>query len=146
MDAKRLALRCRALAEGKKAEDLVVLDVRGLSSITDFFVLASGTSEPHLRAIVEEIVEKLEKEHHLRPRARDGTWASHWVVLDYLDVIVHVMHPDTRALYPLESLWGDAPRLRAGRSSRPRARQAAQAASPDAVDGGDSGGGTVGPS
>lgn len=146
MDSKRLALRCRALAENKKAEDLVVLDVRGLSSITDFFVLATGSSEPHLRAIVEEIVQKLEEEHRLRPRAQDGTWASHWVVLDYLDVIVHVMHPDTRALYALESLWGDAPRLRAGRGSRSRGRKAVQAASPEDAGGGGSGGGAGGPS
>lgn len=146
MDAKRLALRCRALAENKKAEDLVVLDVRGLSTITDYFVLASGTSEPHLRAIVDEIVQKLEEDHHLRPRAQDGTWSSRWVVLDYLDVIVHVMHPETRALYALESLWGDAPRLRAGRGSRIGKRKAAQASAPESAAGGASGGGTEGPS
>ncbi len=118
MDSKRLALRCRALAESKKAEDVVILDVRKLSTITDYFVLATGTSEPHLRAIVDEIVEKLETEHDLRPHARDGTWQSNWVVLDYFDVIVHVMRAETRALYALESLWGDAPRVRARRATR----------------------------
>ncbi len=115
MDSKKLALRCRALAEAKKAEDVVILDVRKLSTVTDFFVLATGTSEPHLRAIVEEISEKLEEEHHLRPRAQDGTWKTNWVVLDYFDVIVHVMRAETRAHYALESLWGDAPRVRAAR-------------------------------
>jgi len=118
MDSKRLALRCRALAENKKAENVIILDVRKLSTITDFFVLATGTSEPHLRAIVDEIEEKLREEHHLRPHARDGTWQSNWVVLDYFDVIVHVMRAETRALYALESLWGDAPRVRAGRTAR----------------------------
>lgn len=124
MDSKRLALRCRALAENKKAEDVVILDVRKLSTITDYFVLATGTSEPHLRAIVDEIVEKLELEHDLRPHARDGTWQSNWVVLDYFDVIVHVMRAETRALYALESLWGDAPRVRARRTGRTSARSA----------------------
>lgn len=121
MDSKQLALRCRALAEDKKAEDLVVLDLRKLSSVTDFFVLATGTSEPHLRAIVEEISDKIAEEEHVRPRAQDGTWKTNWVVLDYFDVIVHVMRPDTRALYALESLWGDAPRLRVRRPARKKA-------------------------
>lgn len=118
MDSKQLALRCRELAESKKAEQVVVLDLRKLSSVTDFFVLATGLNEPHVRAIVEEISDKLGEEHGLRARAQDGTWKTNWVVLDYFDVIVHVMRPETRELYSLESLWGDAPRLRARRPAR----------------------------
>ena len=112
MDSRKLALLCRSLADNKKAEDIEVLDVRQLSSVTDYFVIASGTSEPHLRAIVDEISDKLRDEHHLRPRAVDGTFQANWVVLDFFDVIIHVMRQDVRERYDLESLWGDAPRLR----------------------------------
>lgn len=112
MDSRKLALLCRKLAENRKAEDIVILDVRELSSVTDYFVMASGTSEPHLRAIVEEITDKLADEHNLRPRAMDGTFQAAWVVLDYFDVIVHVMRQDVRERYDLETLWGDAPRVR----------------------------------
>jgi len=73
MDSKKLALLCRELADNRKAEDLVVLDVRELSTVTDYFVIASGTSEPHLRAIVDEIMDNLREEHDIRPRAVDGT-------------------------------------------------------------------------
>jgi ribosome-associated protein len=107
MDSKKLALLCRDLADNKKGEDLLILDVRKLSSVTDFFVLASGTSAPHLRAIVEEIHGKLRDEHDLTPTRTDGG-GSTWVVMDYFDVIVHVMHTETRARYDLEGLWGDA--------------------------------------
>ncbi|SPE55676.1 Ribosomal silencing factor RsfS [Verrucomicrobia bacterium] len=113
MDSRKLALLCRELADNKKAEDIVILDVRKLSSVTDYFVIVSGTSEPHLRAIVDEIVEKLREDHHLRPKAVDGTLQTAWVVLDYFDVIVHIMRADVRERYDLETLWGDAPRVRA---------------------------------
>ncbi len=119
MDSRKLALLCRELADNRKAENIVILDVRELSSVTDYFVIASGTSEPHLRAIVDEIQDKIRDEHQLRPRAVDGTLQAAWIVLDYFDVIVHVMRQDTREHYDLESLWGDAPRLRVGgRSAR----------------------------
>src|SRR3974390_3871358 len=112
MDSRRLALLCRQLADQKKAEDIVILDVRTLSSVTDYFVIASGTSEPHLRAIVDEIRDRLRDEHHLRPNAVDGTLQASWVVLDFFDVIVHVMRTDLRQRFDLETLWGDAPRVK----------------------------------
>jgi ribosome-associated protein len=112
MDSRKLALRCRDLADNKKADNIVILDVRELSSVTDYFVIASGASEPHLRAIVDEITDKLREEQHLRPRAVDGTIQAAWIVLDYFDVLVHVMRQDVRERYDLETLWGDAPRLR----------------------------------
>ena len=118
MDSKKLALLCREFADNKKAEDIVVLDVHELSSVTDYFVIASGTSEPHLRAIVDEITDKLREEHHLRPRAVDGTLHTAWVVLDYFDVIVHVMRQDIRERYDLETLWGDAPQVKPKKSAR----------------------------
>lgn len=116
MDSKKLALLCRDLADNKKAENLLVLDVRKLSSVTDYFVIATGTSSPHLRAIVNEIADKLREEQGLRPRALDGNVNGDWVVLDYFDVIVHVMRTDVRERYDLEGLWGDAPQVKAGES------------------------------
>ncbi len=112
MDSRKLALLCRDLADNKKAADIVVLDVREISSVTDYFVIASGTSEPHLRAIVDEITDKLREEEQIRPRAIDGTYQAAWIVLDYFDVIVHIMRSDLRERYDLETLWGDAPRLK----------------------------------
>ena len=118
MDAKKLALLCRELADNRKAENTVILDVRQLSSVTDYFVICTGTSEPHLRAIVDEITDQLREEHAVRPRAMDGTLQTAWIVLDFFDVIVHVMRGDVREHYDLESLWGDAPRVRARRPAR----------------------------
>jgi ribosome-associated protein len=120
MDAKKLALECRELADNRKAENIAVLDVAEVSSIADYFVIASGTSEPHLRAISDEITEKLREQHGLKPRAVDGTLQAGWLVLDYFDVIVHVMRADVRQHYDLEGLWGDAPRV------RPRAKAKAK--------------------
>jgi ribosome-associated protein len=121
MDSRKLALLCRELADNKKADDIAILDVRELSSVTDYFVIASGSSEPHLRAIVDEITDKLREDFALRPKAVDGTLQAAWIVLDYFDVIVHVMRHDVRDRYDLETLWGDAPRIRARRRATTRA-------------------------
>ena len=118
MDSKKLALFCRELADNKKAENIVILDLRELSSVADYFVICTGSSEPHLRAIVEEITDRLREKHALRPRATDGTLHTAWVVLDFFDVIVHVMRADVREHYDLEGLWGDAPRVRPRRTAR----------------------------
>jgi ribosome-associated protein len=120
MDSRKLARLCREFADNKKADNIVILDVRKLSSVTDYFVIASGTSEPHLRAIVEEITARLREEHSVRAQAVDGTVHGAWVVLDYFDVIVHVMRQDARERYDLEGLWGDAPR------TKPRKKAAAK--------------------
>jgi ribosome-associated protein len=112
MDARKLASLCRELADNRKAENIVILDVRKVSSVTDYFVIASGTSEPHLRAIVDEITDKLRDDHGVRPRAVDGALHTAWVVLDFFDVLVHVMRQDIRDRYDLETLWGDAPRVK----------------------------------
>jgi ribosome-associated protein len=125
MDSKKLALLCRELADNKKAEDIVVLDVRKLSSVTDYFVIAAGSSQPHLRAIVEEISGKLRDEHDLRPSRSEGMSGGNWVVLDFFDVIVHVMHTETRKHYDLEGLWGDARKVS---PAKPRKKAAAKAA------------------
>lgn len=130
MESRKLAQLCRALAEDKKAEDVVVLDVHALSSVTDHFVLATGTSEPHLRAIASNISDTLAVEHGVRPAAVDGSPKANWVVLDYFDVIVHVMRKETREKFDLEGLWSDAPRVPAPRKRAPRKAKAPAKASP----------------
>jgi ribosome-associated protein len=112
MDSKKLALLCRELADNKKAENILILDVRKLSTVTDYFVIASGSSSPHLRAIIHEITDKVREDYDLRPRATDGNMNGDWVVLDYFDVIVHVMRAEVRDRYDLEGLWGDAPQVK----------------------------------
>jgi ribosome-associated protein len=89
----------------------VVLDLRTVSTFTDFFVICSATSEPQLKAIANEIETRLREDHSIRPVAIDGFPASQWIVLDYLQVVTHVFHRDKRAFYSLEDLWGDAPLL-----------------------------------
>jgi ribosome-associated protein len=112
MDSKKLAQLCWEQADNKKAENVVILDVIELSSVTDYFVICSATSEPHMRAISDEIANSLREKHDLRPRAIDGTLQTAWIVMDYFDVIVHIMKTDVREKYDLEALWGDAPRVR----------------------------------
>ena len=89
----------------------MVLDLQGISSFTDFFVICSRTSEPQLKAIAGEIEERLKQEHGVKPVSVDGFPASQWIVLDYLQVIVHVFHQEKREFYSLEDLWSDAPRV-----------------------------------
>lgn len=91
--------------------DIVVLDLRGISSFTDYFVICSGTSEPHIKAISDEIQERLKKEHGVRPHAVDGYPMSQWIIIDYGGVLAHLFHEQKRAFYSLEDLWSDAARL-----------------------------------
>jgi ribosome-associated protein len=118
MDSKKLALLCRDYADNKKAENIAVLDVRKLSSVTDFFVIVTGTSQPHLRAIVEEISSRLRDEHDLRPVRSEGSTGGNWVVLDFFDVIIHVMHTEARQRYDLEGLWGDAKLVKSAKAKK----------------------------
>ncbi len=124
MDSKKLALKCREVADNKKAENIVILDVSEVSSITDYFVIATGTSKPHLRAIIDEIKDSLQKDDNLKPRATDGSLQTAWIVLDYFDVIVHVMSAEVREHYDLEGLWGDVPRIRARKAKSPAKKAA----------------------
>jgi len=97
------------LALELKAHGLVVLDLRGICTATDFFVLASGTSDVQVRAIAEHVVEKLKVEG-IRPGHVEGIRGGRWILLDYIDFVVHVLRPEARIFYQLEDLWGDAPR------------------------------------
>jgi ribosome-associated protein len=92
----------------RKANNVVVLDLRGLSSVTDFFVVCSGNSDTHVEGIADIIKEKLD-EHGAKLWHREGGKGATWILLDYIDVIVHIFTEDARDFYSLERLWGDAP-------------------------------------
>ncbi len=100
------------MAADKKAENVVAIDLRGISAFTDYFVICSGTSEPHLKAISSELQDQLRKDYDIKPLAVDGYPSSHWIVVDFVDVVVHIFHESKRAAYSLEDLWSDAPRLK----------------------------------
>lgn len=100
------------LALERKAHDVTVLDLRGISSATDYFVLASGNSDVQVKAIADHVLEELKK-GGVRVEHVEGQQGGRWVLLDYIDFVVHVFHPHARAFYQLENLWGDAPRWEA---------------------------------
>jgi ribosome-associated protein len=97
------------LARDRKARDVLVLDLRGISSATDWFVIASGTSDVHVKAIADGVVDGLDESDE-SPNHVEGLTGGRWVLLDYVDFVVHVFHPQARVFYQLENLWGDAPR------------------------------------
>jgi len=90
-----------------KANDVVILDLEGVSDMTDYFVIASGTSDTHVRSIAEHVMEDMKKRgwaaHHV-----EGLTQGRWVLIDFVDFVVHIFHPTLRAFYQLERLWGDA--------------------------------------
>lgn len=104
-----LAEAAAAWALEKKASDVVILDLRGLSDVCDFFVIAGGAVEAQVRAIAESVQDGLARRRQ-RPLHVEGLESTRWVLLDYVDVVVHVMVPAARDHYQLERLWGDAPR------------------------------------
>ena len=95
-------------ATDRKATDLLVLDLRGISDATDYFLIASGASDVHVRSIAEHVLEELKKAG-VRPSHIEGLRTGRWVLIDYIDFVVHVFHPAAREFYQLERLWGDAP-------------------------------------
>ena len=106
--AAELAAALAACAE-RKAVDGMVLDLRGISDATDHFVIVSGTSDTHVRAIAEHVLDTM-RERGSRAHHVEGLSAGRWVLLDYVDFVVHVFHPALREFYQLERLWGEAPR------------------------------------
>jgi ribosome-associated protein len=100
--------RATVLASDRKGSDMLVMDPRGISNATDFFLILSGTSDMHVRSIAEHIIEELKKEE-VRPSHVEGLRSGRWVLIDYIDFVVHVFHPAARDFYQLERLWGDAP-------------------------------------
>ncbi|HET8712839.1 MAG TPA: ribosome silencing factor [Gemmatimonadales bacterium] len=102
----------------RKAVEPVVLDLRGLSSATDYFVIVSGTSDAHVRGMAEHLVTALAPAG-IEPHHVEGLQQGRWVLLDYVDFVVHVFHPELREFYQLERLWGDAPVVAAGEPGGP---------------------------
>jgi len=110
--------RAAEYALERKAEGVTVLDLRGISSTTDFFVVASGRSDIHVRAIAEHVIYSARADGK-RPEHVEGLGDGRWVLIDYIDCVVHVFHPTVRAFYRLEALWGDAPLVRFDDSTVP---------------------------
>jgi ribosome-associated protein len=105
----QLADRIAEIASDKKAADIRILDLRGVVGYTDYFVICSGNTERQTKAIHDGIHGELKHEHGLLPRRVEGDREARWVLLDYLDVVVHVFTPQAREFYRLEQLWGEAP-------------------------------------
>jgi ribosome-associated protein len=114
MEAERLARRIAELADAKKAADVVALDMRGLVGYTDFLVICTARNERQAKAIHDEVHGVLKHEDGVLPGRVEGVQEARWILLDYLDAILHVFTPEARDFYRLESLWGEAPRLELG--------------------------------
>lgn len=108
IEGEELAKACAKAAGEMQAENIRVWDMRGVSNLTDFMIVCAGSSMPHLRAITREVAGIVEKESGAKPVHMEGKVDSRWVVLDYIDVMVHVMHEEMREFYGLEELWADA--------------------------------------
>lgn len=108
LDVPREVRRAIDLLLDRKASDVTVLDLRGLSSATDFFLLASGRSDTHVSSIADHLVDEMKREG-VRPAGVEGMRGGRWVLADFVDFVVHVFHPAAREFYQLERLWADAP-------------------------------------
>ncbi|HEV2975216.1 MAG TPA: ribosome silencing factor [Solirubrobacteraceae bacterium] len=105
------------LADDKKAIEIVELDLRGVLDYTDYFVICSGNTTRQTKAIHDGIHEELKREHGALPRRVEGASRADWILMDYLDIVVHIFTPDARSFYRLEELWGEAPSRVAGGSA-----------------------------
>jgi len=105
------ARRIAALCEEKLATDVAILDMRAVCDYTDFFVIATGGNPRQTKAIHDEVHFALKRDHGVLPRSTSGLPEATWIVADYLDVVLHVFTPETRAYYRLEDLWSDVPKL-----------------------------------
>jgi ribosome-associated protein len=114
MNPDQLARTIAAYADDKKAIDIVALDLRGVLDYTDFFVICSGNTERQTKAIHDGIHIGMKNDHGLLPRRVEGLREAGWVLMDYLDVVVHVFTPEVREFYCLERLWGEVPAVRVG--------------------------------
>lgn len=103
---------CARYADDKKAEDIVIMDLRGISPITDYFVICTANSSPHLRAVRDGVEDAMREEQGIRPLISDGDLESQWLIVHYGDVMVHVLQDEKRGFYCLEDLWGEAKRVK----------------------------------
>ncbi len=126
IQSEPLARRVAELADSKKAEDIVVLDMRGLVAYTDFLVICTARNERQAGGIVDEVRVQVKRDSGLLPSGADGGGDAGWSILDYLDCVLHVFTPEARDRFQLEDLWREAPRLELDLSS-PEASSAASA-------------------
>ncbi len=106
-----MALELARSCSDDKCENIVVLDLRELSSITDYFVIATGTSDRQIRTTADHIL-KMAKQRQIKPMGVEGYEQAHWILIDFVDIIIHLFMPEYREIYDLELLWGDAPKVR----------------------------------
>ena len=111
MDSLEQARRIAGIAQDKLADEVVILDMRPVCIYTDFFVVCSGRNPRQVKAIWDDVRDRLKQEERVLPRNVEGDRESTWIVADYLDVVLHVFTPETRAYYRLEDLWGDVPNV-----------------------------------
>ncbi|HEY5741103.1 MAG TPA: ribosome silencing factor [Terrimicrobiaceae bacterium] len=111
IEGEVLCRACAAAAADKKAGNIVILDLRGISTFTDYFLICSATSEPQLKAISSAIREQVREAFGRKPFSEDGYPISQWMILDYGEVIIHLFQGEKRAFYALENLWSDAKRI-----------------------------------
>jgi ribosome-associated protein len=130
METIEIARLCAKYAEDKKAENIVLLDLRGLSPVADYFVICTAASNPQMRAVRDEIVEQLRDEHGLKPLFHEGAYESQWLIVNYPNVMTHILSPEKREFYSLEELWGDAPRLSLHADEPPPAKKPAAKKAP----------------
>jgi len=107
-DTERTVDRIVDLIMSKKGEDIILIDLRKVSSISDFFIITTGSSGVHVRAIADEVKIMLKKEDSIAPWHIEGYSAQKWILIDYVDIVVHIFDKDTRSYYSLEKLWKDA--------------------------------------
>ena len=108
VDSESLAQRAAQILIDRKANDVVLLSLAGVSDMTDYFLIASGTSDTHVRALGNAVLEDMKKESGQMAHHAEGLQQGRWVLLDYVDFVVHVFHPTLRSFYQLERLWVDA--------------------------------------
>jgi len=113
VNVKELAQFCMEMADDRKAGNIISLQTANTAMPVDFCIICTGNSEPHLQAIADRISRETKTRFGIRPIGSEGTAASHWMLLDYGSVVIHIMTAEMRDTYQLESLWGDAPRQEA---------------------------------
>ena len=114
MNSQELADRIAQIAADRKAIDIRVLDLRGVVGYTDFFVICSGNTERQTKAIHDAVYKELKDDEGMLPRRAEGASEARWILLDYLDAVLHIFTPESREFYRLENLWGDAPQRSVG--------------------------------
>ena len=105
---EELAQRAAAILVDHKANDVVLLSLKGVSDMTDYFLIASGTSDTHVRSLGQSVMEEMKKTVGQQANHVEGLSQGRWVLLDYVDFVVHVFHPTLRSFYQIERLWADA--------------------------------------